>query len=122
MAVIRTALAAALQATEYPEELRFSTWALAELVEAAARSGNSERAADGLQRLSESTRPSGTDWALGIEARSRAMLSQGQVAEGLYREAIDRLGRTRIRVELARAHLIFFEVESPAQVSTASWP
>jgi DNA-binding CsgD family transcriptional regulator len=103
------ALAAALQATEYPEELRFSTWALAELVEAAARSGNSERAADGLQRLSESTRPSGTDWALGIEARSRAMLSEGQVAEGLFREAIDRLGRTRIRVELARAHLIYGE-------------
>jgi DNA-binding CsgD family transcriptional regulator len=103
------ALAAALQATEYPEELRFSTWALAELVEAAARSGNAERAADGLRRLSETTRPSGTDWALGTEARLRAMLSQGQVAEGLYREAIDRLGRTRIRVELARAHLVYGE-------------
>jgi DNA-binding CsgD family transcriptional regulator len=103
------ALAAALQATEYPEELRFSTWALAELVEAAARSGNVERAADGLRRLSETTRPSGTDWALGTEARLRAMLSQGQVAEGLYREAIDRLGRTRIRVELARAHLVYGE-------------
>jgi DNA-binding CsgD family transcriptional regulator len=103
------ALAAAEQATEYPEELRFSTWALAELVEAAARSGNAERAADGLRRLSETTRPSGTDWALGIEARSRAMLSQGQVAESLYREAIDRLGRTRIRVDVARAHLVYGE-------------
>jgi DNA-binding CsgD family transcriptional regulator len=103
------ALAAAEQATEYPEELRFSTWALAELIEAATRTGNAERAADGLQRLSESTRPSGTDWALGIEARSRAMLSDGQVAESLYREAIDRLGRTRIRVELARAHLLYGE-------------
>jgi DNA-binding CsgD family transcriptional regulator len=103
------ALAAAEQATEYPEELRFSTWALAELVEAAARSGNAERAADGLRRLSETTRPSGTDWALGTEARLRAMLSQGQVAERLYREAIDRLSRTRIRVELARAHLVYGE-------------
>jgi DNA-binding CsgD family transcriptional regulator len=103
------ALAAAEQATDHPEELRFSTWALAELVEAAARSGNAERAADGLRRLSETTRPSGTDWALGMEARSRAMLSQGQVAESLYREAIDRLGRTRIRVELARAHLVYGE-------------
>ncbi|HEY6781158.1 MAG TPA: LuxR C-terminal-related transcriptional regulator, partial [Thermoleophilaceae bacterium] len=103
------ALAADDQATEYPEELRFSTWALAELVEAATRSGNTERAADGLQRLSETTRPSGTDWALGIEARSRAMLSQGQVAESLYREAIDRLSCTRIRVELARAHLVYGE-------------
>jgi len=103
------ALAAALQATEYPEELRFSTWALAELVEAAARSGNTESAADGLQRLAETTRPSGTDWALGIEARSRAMLSRGEVAESLYREAIERLGRSRIRVELARAHLVYGE-------------
>ena len=103
------ALAAALQATEHPEELRFSTWALAELVEASARSGNAESAADGLLRLAETTRPSGTDWALGIEARSRAMLSRGEVAETLYREAIERLGRTRIRVELARAHLLYGE-------------
>ena len=90
------ALAAAQQASEYPEELRFSTGALAELVEAATRSGNAQRAADALQRLSETTRPSGTDWALAIEARSRALLSEGPVAESLYREAIDRLGRTRI--------------------------
>jgi DNA-binding CsgD family transcriptional regulator len=103
------ALAAALQATENPEELRFSTWALAELVEAATRSGHAESAADGLQRLAETTRPSGTDWALGIEARSRAMLSEGQIAESLYREAIERLARTRIRVDLARAHLLYGE-------------
>ena len=105
----REALAAAEQASEYPEELRFSTWALAELVEAAARSGNAERAADAVRRLSETAGASGTDWALGIEARSRALVSDGQIAEPLYREAIDRLGRTRIRVELARAHLLYGE-------------
>jgi hypothetical protein len=60
-------------------------------------------------RLSETTRASGTDWALGIEARSRALVTEGRVAEHLYREAIDRLGRTRIRVELARAHLLYGE-------------
>ena len=55
------------------------------------------------------TRASGTDWALGIEARSRALLSEREAAERLYREAIDRLGRTRVRTELARAHLVYGE-------------
>ena len=67
------------------------------------------RAGDALQRLSETTRASGTDWALGIEARSRALLSDGEAAERLYRQAIDRLGCTRVRVELARAHLLYGE-------------
>jgi DNA-binding CsgD family transcriptional regulator len=68
-----------------------------------------ELAADALERLSAMTRASGTDWALGIEARSRALLSDGDAAEHLYLEAIDRLGRTSIRVELARAHLLYGE-------------
>ncbi|MDX6455163.1 MAG: hypothetical protein QOD48_1270, partial [Gaiellaceae bacterium] len=59
--------------------------------------------------LSKTTRASGTDWALGIEARSRALLSDGKAAEQLYREAIDRLGRTRVRWALARAHLVYGE-------------
>ena len=59
--------------------------------------------------LADHTRASGTDWALGIEARSRALLSDNETAEALYREAIDRLARTRIRVELARAHLLYGE-------------
>lgn len=103
------ALACAEQAAEHPEELLFATWGLVELIEAAARSGERRRAADALERLTESTRACGTDWALGIEARSRALLSDGEVADRLYREAIDRLGRTRVRSALARAHLLYGE-------------
>src|SRR6185312_4387725 len=84
-------------------------WSLVELVEAAARSGHVAEATQALGRLISTTHPSGTDWALGVEARSRALLGQRDTAEVLYREAIDRLGRTRIRVELARAHLLFGE-------------
>ena len=103
------ALAAATQGAEYPHELAFSNWSLVELVEAAVRSGHVAEATEALRRLTSTTHPSGTDWALGIEARSRALLSQSDTAEILYREAIDRLGRTRIRVELARAHLLYGE-------------
>jgi DNA-binding CsgD family transcriptional regulator len=82
---------------------------MAELIEAAARTGRPERAADAIRRLSELTTIAGGDWALGIRARSRALLSDGESAEYLYREAIDRLSRTRVRVELARAHLVYGE-------------
>src|SRR3954469_15627134 len=90
-------------------ELLFSAWALVELIEAAVRSGEPALAADALRRLSETTGAAGTDWALGIEARSRALLSDGQDAERLYREAVERLARTLIRAELARAHLVYGE-------------
>jgi DNA-binding CsgD family transcriptional regulator len=103
------ALAAAQQASAYPLELLYPTWGLVELIEAAVRSGKLGPAAEALRRLSEHTRASGTDWALGIEARSRALLRDNQAAERLYREAIERLARTRIRVELARAHLLYGE-------------
>jgi DNA-binding CsgD family transcriptional regulator len=103
------ALTAARQAAEYPQDLAFFTWGLVELIEAAARCGEADLAADGLRRLSELTRTSGTDWALGIEARSRALLSDGEAAEALYGEAIERLERTRVRVELVRAHLVYGE-------------
>jgi DNA-binding CsgD family transcriptional regulator len=103
------ALAAAELASEHPEDLAFHGWGLAELIVAAARSEDVERAAAALERLSELTRASGTDWALGIEARSRALVSREDAAERLYREAIERLGRTRVRVELARAHLLYGE-------------
>jgi DNA-binding CsgD family transcriptional regulator len=82
---------------------------LVELLEAAARTGQAPLAADGLRRLSEMTRASGTDWALGIGARSRALLSGEDAAEPLYRKAIDLLARTRVRVELARAYLLYGE-------------
>jgi DNA-binding CsgD family transcriptional regulator/tetratricopeptide (TPR) repeat protein len=80
-----------------------------ELVEAAARSGERERAAAALERIVEPTRTSGSDWGLGVEARSRALLCEAQQAEDLYQEAIDRLGRTRMRTDLARAHLVYGE-------------
>jgi ATP/maltotriose-dependent transcriptional regulator MalT len=62
-----------------------------------------------MRRLSQATSVSGGDWALGVEARSRALLSEGETADRLYREAIERLGRTRMRVDLARAHLVYGE-------------
>ena len=82
---------------------------LPELVEAAARAGDIELARDALERLAETTQPVGTDYALGIEARSRALVSEGVTAERLYREAVDRLSRTDVRPELARAHLLYGE-------------
>jgi len=80
-----------------------------QLVEAAARSGNTDVAAGALQRLAETTQPSDNDLALGVEARCRALLSDGEAAERLYQEAIDRLGRTQLRPDLARAHLLYGE-------------
>jgi DNA-binding CsgD family transcriptional regulator len=103
------ALVAAQPASEDQGNVRFSAWALAELVEAASRTGHGERGAQALRRLSEMTRASGTAWALGIEARSRALLSDGGAAERLYRRAIDLLTHTRLRVDLARAHLLYGE-------------
>jgi tetratricopeptide (TPR) repeat protein len=84
-------------------------WTLTELIEAAVRSGQPERARRAFERVQETTRPAGTDWALGIEARSRALLSDGDDTEELYREAITRLRRTSIRVQLARTHLLYGE-------------
>jgi DNA-binding CsgD family transcriptional regulator len=103
------AAAAARQAAANHFEPWVSTWALAELAEAAVRAGDSELARDALERLAETTQPCGTDFALGIEARCRALLSQGAVADELHREAIDRLSRTQLRPELARAHLLYGE-------------
>jgi DNA-binding CsgD family transcriptional regulator len=102
------ALAAARHATQV-EELTLYGWSLIELVEAAARSGDLAAAAGALDMLAKRTRLSGTDWALGIEARSRALLSDGARAEALYREAIERLGQTRIAVHHARAQLLYGE-------------
>jgi len=96
----------ARQSTSYTFEPWVAMWALPELVEAAARSGDAELARDALERLAETTQPASNDLGVGIEARSRALLSDGAAAEELYREAIERLGRTRLRPELARAYLV----------------
>jgi DNA-binding CsgD family transcriptional regulator len=100
---------AALEASSDRLDMFAAVWALPELIEATARLGAAEVAREALERLAETTRPAGTDFGLGVEARSRALLSEGEAAEGLYREAIDRLGRTRLRPELARAHLLYGE-------------
>ena len=105
----RDAVVAAERAAEYHGDLGFYRWALVELVEAAVHSGMTETAADAYRRLTETTSPAGTDWALGLAARSRALLSDGAQAEDGYREAISRLDRPQIRVELARAHLLYGE-------------
>ena len=104
----QAALAPALRAAEQ-NDLALSAWSTIELIEAAARSGASDTAAGAVARLCEMTSASGTDWALGVEARSRALISDAADAEPLYRDAIERLGRTRMRVELARTHLLYGE-------------
>jgi DNA-binding CsgD family transcriptional regulator len=102
------ALAAAQRASDY-DELSSSSWALPELIEAASRSAMPELAADALTRLRTRTQAAGTAWALGIEARSRALLSDGAIAEELYREAISRFEESGIGSGLARAHLVYGE-------------
>ncbi len=103
------ALAAARRGSEHAELLGYPLWALPELAEAAARCGQPELAASAVDRLGQTTAASGTDWGLGMQARSRAIVSAGPDAEELYTEAIARLGRTRIVTHLARAHLLYGE-------------
>jgi DNA-binding CsgD family transcriptional regulator len=102
------ALTAARQASEHAH-VYVSMSALPELIEAAARTGSTRIARDALDLLAERTRAGGTEEGLGIEARSRALLTEGKAAEGHYREAVGRLGRTRRRPEAARAHLLYGE-------------
>jgi DNA-binding CsgD family transcriptional regulator len=103
------AFAAATEAAADPSELWFSTFALVELVEASSRIGRSDHATEALGVLSECTSASGTPWAVGVEARSRALLEDGGAAEMLYRQAIDCLQPTRLRLDLARTHLVYGE-------------
>ncbi|MDX6248619.1 MAG: hypothetical protein QOF10_1979, partial [Kribbellaceae bacterium] len=104
------ALAAAETASAYTADVSAAVnWGLVELIEAAVRCGLPGRATNAMRRLAESTSASGSDWALGVEARSRALLSQGETADRLYQVAIERLGRTRMSAELARTHLVYGE-------------
>jgi ATP/maltotriose-dependent transcriptional regulator MalT len=103
------ALAAARRATEYDKDLALLCWSLVELIEAAARCGMTEAATRAYGQLTEMASASGTNWVLGAQARSHALLSEGDAAERLYRESIARLGKTRLRVDLACAHLLYGE-------------
>jgi DNA-binding CsgD family transcriptional regulator len=103
------ALAAAREASDDTPELFVSVWAAVELLESAARCEEPELARDALARVDRATAVSPTSWSLGIAARCRALLSEGEVAEGLYRDAIEQLGRTRLQPELGRAHLLYGE-------------
>ena len=103
------ALAAAEPATEETYQPLSTQLVLPELIEAAVRTGQAEIAREALERLSAMTAIEGSDWAKGLEARSRALLSEGQDAEHRYAEAVERLGRTRLRPELARTHLLYGE-------------
>jgi DNA-binding CsgD family transcriptional regulator len=102
------ALTAARQAVD-DAHLYVSMWALPEVVEAAARTGNATVAQYALESLAQTSQAAGTDWGLGVEARSRALVTERAAAEGCYREAVDRLARTSLRPELARAHLLYGE-------------
>jgi DNA-binding CsgD family transcriptional regulator len=108
MARYASALPAALAACEN-HALWVASQALPELVEAAVRSGKRELAVAAEARFARRAAASGTEWALGLQARCRALLKEGSEADGLYREAIERLQRTRALVHLGRAHLLYGE-------------
>ena len=99
---------AALRAFEH-DQLGYGPFVVPELAEAASRTGAAALVTAALGWLSERTRLTPTDWVLGIEARVRALLSEGDTADRLYRESVDRLGHTRVRAELARSHLLYGE-------------
>jgi DNA-binding CsgD family transcriptional regulator len=103
------ALRAAKEATAYPGDCTSAGWALPELVEAAVRVGDTAAATEALDKLTEMTTASGTDWGLGVEARSRALLSAGADAEAFYRDAIRLCDRGRLLPDMARAHLLYGE-------------
>jgi DNA-binding CsgD family transcriptional regulator len=103
------ALVAAEQGSAYPDELSLGTWAVVELVEAAVRAGQPGKAAAALAQLCQATGASHSDWALGVTARSRALVGDGARTEALYLEAVERLGRSGDRVEAARARLVYGE-------------
>ncbi len=102
------ALAAAARVVDHTELVPLN-WAMPELIEAAVRAGAPELATKPNQRLTERSRASGTEWALGVAARSHALLADDERAEDLYAESIERLGRTRVAIDLARAHLLYGE-------------
>ncbi|OBF11405.1 LuxR family transcriptional regulator [Mycobacterium sp. ACS4331] len=105
----RSALAAAREAITPPVGLSSANWAFTEFIEAAARLGEYADAEGALSQFVAVSEPSGTDWARGLQARCRALVSDDDTAEPLYRTAVELLGRTRIRPDAARAHLLYGE-------------
>jgi hypothetical protein len=103
------ALAAAQEAINCPTNSAAAAWGMVELIEAAARVGEPGAAGETARRFAEIAGAAGTDWALGVNARSQAPLTTGAMAEQLYREGLDRLGRGRMRLDLARVHLLYGE-------------
>jgi DNA-binding CsgD family transcriptional regulator len=100
---------AAAQPTQVMDELGVSSWAAPELIEAAIRCGRRDIAAEAHERLSARARASGTEVASGLEAASRALLNEGETAERAYREAVERLSSTRMRMNAARVRLLYGE-------------
>nr|WP_221377202.1 helix-turn-helix transcriptional regulator [Actinoplanes polyasparticus] len=103
------AMAAARPADPKAPALLISTWMLPERIEAAVRCGERDVAAAALAELESTANPGQHGWGRGIAARSRALLSDGDEADGFFREAIEQLGRARVRGELARAELLYGE-------------
>ncbi|KAA0079076.1 LuxR family transcriptional regulator [Mycolicibacterium sp. P9-64] len=103
------AMDAAARATAFGADMGAATWAVAEFIEAATRCGMGQDAVDAHRRLAQMTDACGTEWALGIGARCGALLADDDAADALYREAVEWLGRTVLRCELARAHLLYGE-------------
>ena len=101
-------LTAARSASDY-REMVAENWGLPELIESASRTGRLDVARLGLERLADKATACGTDWALGVEARSRGLVSEDASAEGHFHDSIERLSRTRMRGDLARAHLLYGE-------------
>jgi DNA-binding CsgD family transcriptional regulator len=122
------ALAAALRGSEIARQLGYALWALPELAEAATRCARPDLAEQAVAQLAETAAVAGTEWGLGMVARSRALTREGQAAEDCYQEAIERLSRTRVVPHLARAHLLYGEwlrrgkrrSDARAQLRTAS--
>jgi DNA-binding CsgD family transcriptional regulator len=102
------ALVAACSASEHHEVVA-ENWGLSELIEPAMRTGKTDLAVDALDRLTRKSRATGTNWALGIEARSRALVKNSVSAEPRFHEALEHLGRTKLRAELARTRLLYGE-------------
>jgi DNA-binding CsgD family transcriptional regulator len=100
---------AALQGSQHLWQMGYSNWALVEMIEAATRCGDHQIAEGAYGQLAQTTLASGTEWALGVDSRSRALLVGDEQAEPFYRDAVDRLERTRVQFDLARAHLLYGE-------------